>query len=102
MDDGATVPIYYESRLAKLNINEAEIEALNVDVDEVIEDEEDISAREKTKSQWSALEKLVGSKPRVAEVGKDLVQHFEDTHSEYARKRYDCLYEPRNLRGDVR
>jgi len=78
VDDGATVPIYYESRLAKLNINEAEIEALNVDVDEVIEDEEDTSAREKTKSQWSALEKLVGSKPRVAEVGKDLVQHFEE------------------------
>jgi len=78
VDDGATVPIYYESRLAKLNINEAEIEALNDDVDEVIEDEEDVSAREKTKSQWSALEKLVGSEPRVEEVGKDLVQHFEE------------------------
>ena len=78
VDDGATVPIYYESRLAKLNINEAEIEALNDDVDEVIEDEEDVSTREKTKSQWSALEKLVGSEPRVAEVGKDLVQHFEE------------------------
>lgn len=78
VDDGATVPIFYESRLAKLNINEAEIEALNDDVDEVIEDEEDVSAREKTKSQWATLEKLVGSKPRVAEVGKDLVQHFEE------------------------
>ncbi|CUI27735.1 type I restriction endonuclease subunit R [Cognatishimia activa] len=78
VDDGATVPIFYESRLAKLNINEAEIEALNDDVDEVIEDEEDVSTREKTKSQWSALEKLVGSEPRVAEVGKDLVQHFEE------------------------
>ncbi|MBU2994114.1 type I restriction endonuclease subunit R [Octadecabacter sp. 1_MG-2023] len=78
VDDGATVPIYYESRLAKLNINEAEIEALNDDVDEVIEDEEDVSAREKTKSQWSALEKLVGSGSRVTEVGKDLVQHFEE------------------------
>lgn len=78
VDDGATVPIYYESRLAKLNINEAEIEALNDDVDEIIEDEEDVSTREKTKSQWSALEKLVGSEPRVTEVGKDLVQHFEE------------------------
>ncbi len=78
VDDGATVPIFYESRLAKLNINEAEIEALNDDVDEVIEDEEDASTREKTKSQWATLEKLVGSEPRVAEVGKDLVQHFEE------------------------
>lgn len=77
VDDGATVPIYYESRLAKLDINQADIEALNDDVDEVIEDEEDVSLREQTKSTWAALEKLVGSQPRVYEVAKDLVAHFE-------------------------
>jgi type I restriction enzyme R subunit len=77
VDDGATVPIYYESRLAKLDINEAEMEALNDEVDEVIEDEEDTAARESTKSKWAALEKLVGSEPRVALVGNDLVEHFE-------------------------
>lgn len=77
VDDGATVPIYYESRLAKLDINEADIEALNDDVEEVMEDEEDISMREKTKSKWAALEKLVGSAPRMEQVGKDLVHHFE-------------------------
>jgi type I restriction enzyme R subunit len=77
VDDGATVPIYYESRLAKLDIKQAEIEALNDDVEEVIEDEEDISIREKTKSQWAALEKLVGSEPRMKQVAKDLVAHFE-------------------------
>ncbi|OIP95146.1 MAG: DEAD/DEAH box helicase [Piscirickettsiaceae bacterium CG_4_10_14_3_um_filter_44_349] len=78
VDDGATVPIYYESRLAKLDINEADIEALNDDIEEVMEDEEDISTREKTKSKWAALEKLVGSAPRMEQVGKDLVQHFEN------------------------
>ena len=78
VDDGATVPIYYESRLAKLDINEAEIEALNHEVDEVIEDEEDVATRENTKSKWAALEKLVGSEPRMAQVGKDLVTHFEN------------------------
>ena len=78
VDDGATVPIYYESRLAKLNINEAEMEALNDEVDEVIEDEEDVAARESTKSKWAALEKLVGSEPRIALVGNDLVEHFEN------------------------
>jgi type I restriction enzyme R subunit len=78
VDDGATVPIYYESRLAKLDINTADIEALNDDVEEVIEDEEDIAARESTKSKWAALEKLVGSEPRMQQVGKDLVSHFED------------------------
>ncbi|OAI08443.1 type I restriction endonuclease subunit R [Methylomonas methanica] len=77
VDDGATVPIYYESRLAKLDINTADIEALNAEVDEVIEDEEDIASRENTKSQWAALEKLVGSAPRVEQVAKDLVSHFE-------------------------
>ena len=77
VDDGATVPIYYESRLAKLDINQAEMEALNDEVEEVIEDEEDVSIRERTKSKWAALEKLVGSAPRMEQVGKDLVQHFE-------------------------
>ena len=78
VDDGATVPIYYESRLAKLDINAADIESLNDDVDEVIEDEEDVATREGTKSKWAALEKLVGSGPRLKEVAKDLAAHFED------------------------
>ncbi|MGM3189601.1 type I restriction endonuclease subunit R [Dickeya dadantii subsp. dieffenbachiae] len=77
VDDGATVPIFYESRLAKLDVNQAEIDALNAQVDEVIEDEEDITAREKTKSDWAALTKLVGAQPRLKQVAADLVQHFE-------------------------
>ncbi len=77
VDDGATVPIYYESRLAKLDIKQAEIDALNDEVDEVIEEEEDLAARERTKSKWAALEKLVGSAPRIKEVAEDLVAHFE-------------------------
>ncbi len=76
VDDGATVPIYYESRLAKLDINEAEIEALNDEVEDIIEDEEDRD-KESTKSKWAALEKLVGSGPRMTQVGRDLVEHFE-------------------------
>ena len=77
VDDGATVPIYYESRLAKLDINRAQIEALNDDVDEVIEDEEDLTIREKTKSRWAELAKLVGAQPRLKEVAEDLVDHYE-------------------------
>lgn len=77
VDDGATVPIFYESRLAKLDVDQAEIDALNEQVDEVVEDEEDIASREKTKSEWAALEKLVGSEPRLQQVARDLVQHFE-------------------------
>jgi len=77
VDDGATVPIFYESRLAKLDVKQAEIDALNAQVDEVFEDEEDVAVREKSKSEWAALEKLVGAEPRLQQVAKDLVQHFE-------------------------
>ncbi|WP_017482070.1 type I restriction endonuclease subunit R [Acinetobacter pittii] len=77
VDDGATVPIYYESRLAKLDINKAEIEELSDQVDEVVEDEEDVGSREKTKSEWSRLEKLVGATPRLKQIAADLVAHFE-------------------------
>ncbi len=76
VDDGATVPIYYESRLAKLDINQDEIEALNDQVEEEIREDEETESREKIKSQWSALEKLVGAEPRIKQVAQDLVEHL--------------------------
>lgn len=85
VDDGATVPIYYESRLAKLDINAAAIESLNDDIDDIIEDEEE-SDREKTKSKWAALEKLVGSAPRINQVAQDLVTHFSERTATMAGK----------------
>lgn len=86
VEDGATVPIYYESRLAKLDIRQDDIEKLNADVDEVFEDEEDASQKEKAKSKWAALEKLVGAEPRMAEVAEDLVNHFETRISTFPGK----------------
>ena len=76
VEDGATVPIYYESRLAKLDLNHEELETLSEQVDELVEDEE-TDQKEKTKGDWSRLEKLVGSEPRINQVAADLVQHFE-------------------------
>ena len=76
VDDGATVPIYYESRLAKLDINRAEIESLSEQVDDEISEEDETSTREKIKSHWSSLEKLVGAEPRLKQVAQDLVTHF--------------------------
>ena len=81
VDDGATVPIYYESRLAKLDINHDAIEALSDQVEEVVEDDEDVGSREKTKGEWSRLEKLVGAGPRLTQVAEDLVKHFETRNS---------------------
>ncbi len=76
VDDGATVPIYYESRLAKLDINQDEIEQLNDQVEDEIGEDEETADREKLKSKWAALEKLVGAAPRIEQVAKDLVEHF--------------------------
>ena len=79
-EDGATVAIYYESRLAKLGLNEGELSQLDDEVDELAEDEEE-SAQAKLKSHWAALEKVVGAEPRIASVAADLVAHFEDRNS---------------------
>ena len=76
-EDGATVAIYYESRLAKLGLKEDELAHIDADVDELAEDEEE-SQQAKLKSRWAALEKVVGAEPRVARVAADLVAHFEE------------------------
>lgn len=75
--DGATVPIYYESRLAKLDLNHDEMDQLSAQVEEVVEDDEDLGNREKMKGEWSRLEKLVGATPRLTQIAADLVTHFE-------------------------
>ncbi|WP_341905100.1 type I restriction endonuclease subunit R [Polaromonas sp. YR568] len=76
-EDGATVAIYYESRLAKLGLKQDELATLDDEVDELAEDEEE-SQQARLKSRWAALEKVVGAEPRVAQVAADLVQHFEE------------------------
>jgi type I restriction enzyme R subunit len=79
-EDGATVAIYYESRLAKLGLNEGELSHLDDEVDELAEDEEE-SQQAKLKSHWAALEQVVGAEPRIASVAADLVAHFEERNN---------------------
>jgi type I restriction enzyme R subunit len=76
VEDGATVPIYYESRLAKLELKEEERPHLDDAFDELTEGEE-LEGREKLKTKWSALEALVGTDRRLQLVANDLVEHFE-------------------------
>ncbi len=73
--DGATVPIYYESRLAKLNI--ANLEKIDSEIESLLKNEDEVT-REKIKSKWSNLEKLVGAKERLRAIAKDIVEHFEN------------------------
>jgi type I restriction enzyme R subunit len=84
-EDGATVPIYFESRLAKLALKAEDFPQIDAEVDELAEDEED-SQRAKLKSRWAALEKVVGTEPRIASVAADLVAHFEERNKAQAGK----------------
>ena len=76
VQDGATVPIYYESRLAKLVLDEAERPKIDPEFEEATEGEE-IERKEKLKSKWAQLEAVVGSDKRLDLVAHDIVEHFE-------------------------
>ena len=76
VEDGATVPIYYESRLAKLALDEAERPAIDPDFEEATEGEE-VERKEKLKTRWAQLEAVVGAEKRVKQVAEDIVEHFE-------------------------
>jgi type I restriction enzyme R subunit len=74
--DGATVPIYYESRLAKLALDEKERPKIDPGFEEATEGEE-VERKEKLKTKWAQLEAVVGSEKRLALVARDIVEHFE-------------------------
>lgn len=75
--DGATVPIYYESRLAKLELKDAERPKIDPEFEEATEGEE-VDRKEKLKSKWAQLEAVVGSEHRIDVIARDLVEHFEN------------------------
>ncbi|OQB75249.1 MAG: Type-1 restriction enzyme R protein [bacterium ADurb.Bin132] len=76
VEDGATVPIYYEGRLAKLELNEAEKPHLDEEFEEITEGEE-AAQKEKLKTKWAALEAVAGTEKRIKLIAKDIVDHFE-------------------------
>jgi len=76
VQDGATVPIYYESRLAKLALDEAERPKIDPEFEEATEGEE-VERKEKLKTKWAQLEAVVGAEKRLAIVARDVVEHFE-------------------------
>ena len=76
VEDGATVPIYYESRLAKLTMDEDEKPMIDPEFDEATEGEE-VERREKLKTKWAQLEAVVGAEKRVKQIAEDIVAHFD-------------------------
>ena len=76
VEDNATVPIYYESRLASLALDESEKPNIDPDFEEATEGEE-VERKEKLKTKWAQLEAIVGAEQRVKLVARDIVEHFE-------------------------
>jgi type I restriction enzyme R subunit len=76
VEDGVTVPIYYESRLAKLALDETERPKIDPDFEEVTEGEE-VERKERLKSKWAQFEAIVGAEKRLRLVARDIVEHFE-------------------------
>jgi len=77
VEDGATVPIYYESRLARIELDEDEKPKIDAEVNDLTEDDPEVE-QERFKRKWSTVEALVGSDKRLALVAQDIVTHFED------------------------
>ena len=76
VEDRATVPIFYEGRLAKLALDEGERPRIDPDFEEATEGEE-VERKEKLKTKWAQLEAVVGSEQRVKQIAEDIVTHFE-------------------------
>ncbi|MFZ6182024.1 type I restriction endonuclease subunit R [Nannocystis pusilla] len=85
VDDGATVPIYYESRLSKLSLSENQKAVIDDEFEEVTESEE-AGRRERLKSRWAALEAVVGDEKRVERIAEDIVKHYEQRTETIAGK----------------
>ncbi|QGU33436.1 type I restriction endonuclease subunit R [Thermochromatium tepidum] len=77
VEDGATVPIYYESRLARIELAEDEKPKIDAEIEELLEDEAE-PVRERVKQKWATVEALVGAEKRLRLVAEDIVRHFED------------------------
>ena len=80
VNDGATVKIYYESRLAKVNFREEEKIQLDEQFEELTESEE-LTEKQKFKSRWTRLEAIVGNDHRLEKIAEDLVNHFEERNA---------------------
>lgn len=85
VEDGATVRIYYESRLAKLNLDEEKIPELDKEFEALTEGQEEVVSQ-KTKTKWTQLEAIVGHPKRIKAIAADFVEHFENRQEAFEGK----------------
>jgi len=84
VEDGATVRIYYESRLAKVQLSD-EGKKLVAELDEEL-DQDELSETQKAKTRWTQIEALIGSEKRIQNIAQDIVKHFEQRQEVFAGK----------------
>ena len=96
-EDGATVPIYYESRVAELALDEQQKPKIDPDFDQATEGDE-IEQKEKLKTRWSQIEAVVGADTRIQQVAEDILEHFDERQTALEGKAMIRLYEPEDLR----
>lgn len=77
IEDGATVPIYYQTRISNLQLRDDQLPRLDPEFNEITEEEED-TEKDRLKTKWSALEALVGADERLSRVAQDIVTHYEE------------------------
>ncbi len=85
VSDGATVKIYYESRLAKVNLDD-DGKKLIEEFDSELEQDEEVTDKQRAKTKWTKLEAIVGNKERVKNLAKDIVTHFEKRQTSFEGK----------------
>jgi len=100
VEDGNTVRIFYEGRLAKIALKDEERPKIDPDFEEVTE-QEDVPTKEKLKSKWARMEAMVGTPKRLALIAKDIVDHFEKRLEAMKWQGHDCVHEPAHLRRAV-
>jgi type I restriction enzyme R subunit len=76
VEDEATVPVYYESRLARIELDENEKPKIDEEIEALVEEDE-LSLKEAQKAKWSSVERLVGAEKRLSLIARDLVEHLE-------------------------
>ena len=94
--DGATVPIYYESRLAKVALDQSAHALIDKEFEEATEGEE-VERKEQLKTRWAQLEAIVGTEQRVRLVAEDIVEHYEQRFDAIEGKAMVGLHEPPHL-----
>lgn len=86
VEDGATVPIYYENRLARIELKEDEKPTIDIEFDEITIDESEESNKQRMRSKWASLEAMVGTEKRLGLIAEDLIKHFEARQEEMPGK----------------